>query len=201
MNAALLALSIGVFLTTTCAFAQQSLTPQKFVVFPGHRPTRQTVVFDSKEEREGETLNQVFWQRDNPNRELFRVRIGSSIGRELVKLWNCGIVANSDFNGDGKQDYVWYGGDDTSQSIVLFLSAGEEFKRTDIIKTASAAWERRFQKSAPDFGSLDGYYGIRSVVVDWSGKELTLDIVIGQRFEGEKKRGLLFRVSQSDFRE
>lgn len=202
MNVARLTAITYVFLTATCVLAQQSVQPQKFAVFPAdHRPRQQTATLYSSEKRVGKVLYQVFWRRDKPKQELFRVPIGRYIGQELVKLWNCGIEAEADFNGDGKPDYVWYGGDDTSESIVLFLSSGEQYQRTDIIKTASATWEQRFQKRAPDLAGLDGQYGIRSVVLEWSGKELTLDIVVGLRFEEAKKRTLLFRIVQRDFKE
>lgn len=202
MNVARLTAIICVFLTATCVLAQQSLTAQKFAVYPGYPgPRQQTETLRSSEKQVGKVLYQVFRQRGQPNQELFRVPIGRYFGQELVRLWNCGIVAEADFNGDGKPDYVWYGGDDTSESIVLFLSSGEQYQRTDIIKTAAAAWEQRFQKHAPDLAGLDGQYEVRSVLLEWLSNELNLDIVVGRRFEGVKQRTLLFRIAQRDFKE
>ena len=191
-----------VFLIAVCALAQQSTLPKRFAVFPGYdKPRQRTATLNATEERVGNELYQVFRQRDTLQRELFRVSIGSYAGKQLVKLWNCGIEAEGDFNNDGKPDYVWYGGDDTSESIDLFLSSGKQYQRTDIIKTAAAAWEQRFQKHAPDLAGLDGEYEVRSVVLEWSRNELTLDIVVGRRFEGVEQRTLLFRIARRDFKE
>ena len=96
-----------------------------------------------------QVVYQVFWSRTTPRRELFRIEVGSYFSGELVKLWNCGVANEGDFNGDGLPDYSWYGGDDTGQEMYLFLSSDRGYKRVDLLKTVEAAWQRRFNKPLP----------------------------------------------------
>ena len=92
--------------------------------------------------------------------ELFRIEVGRDYGGQLVKLWNYGIAEEADFNGDGKPDYSWYGGDDTSSGAAFFLSTADGYQRIDVLKTAKAAWRRRYHSKSPDIEDSDCEYGM-----------------------------------------
>lgn len=180
---------------------QGAAQPQTFRVYPtDHRPTHNTATAISSEERVGNIVYQVFSRRGEPKSQLFRVQVGEYVGGKLVKTWNYGIETEADFDGDGQPDYVWYGGDDTTESIVLFMSSGGHYDRTDVIRTAAAAWEHDFKRRAPDLAALDGEYGVASVVVERSNAHLTLVVGLGQRFNASKKGAKVFRISQRDFK-
>lgn len=166
-----------------------------------HKPTHSTATTISTEKRVGNVLYQVFWSRSEPKKELFRVQVGEYVRKELVKTWNYGIETEADFNGDGEPDYVWYGGDDTSESIFLFMSSGGHYDRIDVIRTVAAAWEHGFHRPAPDLSALDGEYGIDTVVVERLDGELTLVVSVGKRLDASKKGTKVLRVPQHDFKQ
>ena len=120
------------------------------------RTTAETSTIRASEKTLGKIAVQIFSARNSPGQELFRVRIGEFHGSDMVKWWNYGIVDEEDFNGDGTVDYSWYGGDDTSFVMYLFMSSGHGYFKVDVLKTLEAAWKRRFYVKAPDFtGYLD----------------------------------------------
>jgi hypothetical protein len=192
----------AIVLAVTLGLAQDSPPPTKFLVYPANdSPKQQTDTVVSGEKRTGNVLYEVFWRRGQTRRELFRVRIGTYLHQGLIKTWNYGIESEADFNGDGKPDYCWYGGDDTSESILLFTSAGDRYDRTDVVKTASAAWTRRFDKRAPDLAALDGELGIRSIVVERSEAKLTLVVTISARLSQGERQAQVFRIAEHDFKQ
>lgn len=83
-------------------------------------------------------------------RELFRVYLGSP----KLKWWHYGISLEGDFNGDGVPDYSWYGGDDTSDELYVFLSSDGAYKKLNVYKTFEAEWARTFHKRVPDFAGF-----------------------------------------------
>jgi hypothetical protein len=171
-----------------CSLAASTNASGTIQIYPsGPKVLHDSPTIISSELRVGDTLYQVFRRRGEPNKELFRVQVGSYVRKELVKWWNYGIEMEQDLNGDGQPDYLWYGGDDTSESIILFISRGAAYERTDIIKTAGAAWKRRFNKTAPDIASVGGEYGVETVGIEKSRTGLTMIIVLKKRFDASNK--------------
>ena len=70
--------------------------------------------------------------------------------------WSYGLVLEKDMNNDGTLDYVWYGGDDTGQRLLWFLSKDDHYECIDVYKSAEAAWTKRFKSAAPDLGEVFG---------------------------------------------
>ena len=122
----------------------------------------------SKERRAGNQIFQVFSDRKT-SQELFRIRVGRRIASEDVKLWNYGIAAQGDFNGDGIEDYSWFGGDDTSNKEFLILSSETGYRKLDIYATFAREWTRRYRTKAPDFGDLGSDWRLRDEKVEWAG--------------------------------
>jgi hypothetical protein len=148
----------------TAGLYAQSNGKTIFELFPGDRKcvcirTRsETPRLISKERRVGNRIFQVFSDRKT-SQELFRIEVGRRIDKEDVKFWNYGIAAQGDFNGDGVEDYSWYGGDDTSDEKFLILSAETAYRKVDIYATFAREWTRRYRTKAPDFrdGGNDWY--------------------------------------------
>jgi len=116
-------------------------------------------------------------------------------------LWNYGIANEGDFNGDGVPDYAWYGGDDTSFEMYLFLSTGSQYERIDIVKTVQFAWQQRFHTSARDLGELDSRYSLDNIVLQRSEAGLVLFAeVIQSEVNGTIKGTYQFRITRADFR-
>lgn len=105
---------------------QTTRAMQSFDIFPlenisrGIRtPDREASSVSHSEIEVGGRVYQVF--RDKKiGREKFRVDIGTP----EVKWWTYGIKGEGDLNLEGKRDYIWYGGDDTSHVLYVFLSHG-----------------------------------------------------------------------------
>jgi hypothetical protein len=98
---------------------------------------------------ERDEVFQVF--RDTrTGRDLFRVPIGSRSGNEVTRYWHFGLTARGDFNHDGVEDYAWYGGDDTSDDMLLILSSSRGYRIVDLLETLANEWVRRFHSEKPD---------------------------------------------------
>lgn len=160
-------------------------------------PKHHTAHVVSREERDGKKVYEIFSRRGVQDGELFRVRIGSYVGNEVVKDWSYGLVAERDLNGDGKLDFVWYGGDDTGQRLLWFLSAAHGFRCVNLFKTAEAAWRRKFRQSAPDLGEVGG--DVQATSFSWSEKNSQLTIVIKVHRDYLSDRAVRFRVTPADF--
>jgi len=126
---------------------------------------------DAREVMENGKIYQVFSRKGDAAAELFRVPIGD----RRAKYWRYGVSTEFDLNGDGVQDYLWYGGDDTEQSIHLFLSNGQGYKDYDVIKLAEAAWREREHKKAPDFGSMEDW---EFVTILWPRKSESPQLLV-----------------------
>jgi hypothetical protein len=85
----------------------------------------------------------VFQDRKT-KKKLFQVDIGSPD----VGLWNYGITEEGDFNGDGIQDYAWYGGDDGGDVMYVFLSSQGAYQKLDIYETLQHEWARIHHSAA-----------------------------------------------------
>ena len=169
------------------------------------KTSKQTKTVIATETRVGkvshQVVYQVFWSRTTPRSELFRVIIGSYFNGELVQLWNYGIANEGDFNGDGLPDYSWYCGDDTGAELYIYLSSDSGYKRVDVLKTVEAAWQRRFNKPAPDLGEIGGNYDLDDTVLDRSSTGMVLHAMV-RHSATERKREITYRfdISQADFK-
>ncbi len=136
---------------------------------------------------------QVF--RDNrTERELFRVHIGGP----GWKWWHYGIAGEADFNGDGVQDYAWYGGDDTFDALYVFLSFETGYRRLDIYKTLQHGWVRTSHSAAPDFADFDCGYSVSEIKLlrDSTGLSLLADVLSDAHPNAPPRH---IRVASSDF--
>jgi hypothetical protein len=134
--------------------------------------SKQTPTLSADEDSSEETKFQVFRSKDRPPRELFRVKIGTPDDH-----WErYGIVDEGDFNGDGVPDYSWYGRDDSSFAMYLFISSGDHrYRRVDVINTVRAAWQAKFHRPAPSLGIIDGYFTLKDLRLESrSSRDLTL---------------------------
>src|SRR5665213_1587519 len=135
--------SMLVFLALSpLCFAQ---TVNRTKLFPlNAKPRKNTATVTSSEQRVGKVVYQVFHFREEPKLEAFRVDIGSYEKGQLVKDWNYGIILEKDMGGKGTSDYVWYGGDDTGQRLLWFVSKDNQYECVNVFKTAEAAWKKKF---------------------------------------------------------
>ncbi len=120
---------------------------------PGKKTHPKFIV--EKDHRIGNRLYQEYWSKDEPARKLFSIAYGTYYKKDgLLTYWFASMKDECDMNGDGIPDYMWYGGDDTSQEEWLFYSVGQEYKSVDLYKTAEQAWLKQFKTKAPDFGEV-----------------------------------------------
>lgn len=126
--------------------------------------------------------------------ELFRIEVGDT----ETTWWNYGIATEGDFNGDGIQDYAWYGGDDTGDEMYVFLSSDSGYHRLDVHKAMEREWARSFHSAAPDFGEVGGPYSLQDVrfLRDATGLSLLADAI---PFLHPEARARHLRVVSSNF--
>lgn len=145
------------------------------------RTKKETLTVTSTEVAVGDDIFQVFTNRKTL-RETFRVDVGTRITFGSVKWWNYGVVTEGDFNGDGRPDYAWYGGDDTSDVKYVFLSYPTSYRRLNIRRSVERYWERRFpgRKLQYDDWSSDKVDKAR-IVKDSRGLRLEATVVYKER--------------------
>lgn len=176
-----------------------SQTGKSIQLYPrSGRPQSSTVNLQSIERRAGNVVYQIFRTRNDPPRETFRVNIGFYDKGQLVRDWTYGIILEKDVNRDGTLDYVWYGGDDTGQRLLLFLSNKNQYDCIDVYKSAGAAWEKKFGGVAPDFGEVFGNYGIEKVLWDVPANMLTVTVVTDQQ-DDSKTHKMRLMIPSSEF--
>jgi hypothetical protein len=155
-----------------------------------------STVSDSEVEVSGR-LYQVF--RDGKtSQEKFRV----DIGRPELKWWVYGIRAEGDLNLDWKKDYVWYGGDDTSHVLYVFLSHGSGYKQLDVVRTVKENWTRLFPTiPVPDFDVAAASSRALKISLIQNSMKLILraQIEIGE-IESETKQKYLVDVAEPTVR-
>jgi hypothetical protein len=134
-----------------------------------------TDTIQSREVTERGRLWQVF-QKRGTSRELFRVDLGDA-KPEAPRPWNHGIVVEGDLNGDAQPDFSWYGGDDTSEALYLFLSSPHGYSQINIIKTLQQAWKHRHHTSPPDLAALGNDYTFDFKVEEQKGRVSILAVV------------------------
>lgn len=170
-------------------------TTSSVQLHPYATPLKATAHLTSKEKRLGKWVYQVFYVRNAPQQEAFRVEIGSYEKGQLVKDWSYGIVVEKNMS-DGIPDDVWYGGDDTGQRLLWFRSKDNFYDCTDVFRTAETAWKKRFGRTAPDFGEVGGDAQVTSAV--WDKVAQLLRITVESSAEA-KVRKLNLRIAPSDF--
>jgi hypothetical protein len=174
MISALVRTALIILAVTTLSFPQAL---SRTNLYPSTaKPRKSTVSLTSAEHRTGKVVYQVFYLRDDPKREAFRVEIGSYDKEQLVKDWSYGIILDKDLNGDGVPDYVWYGGDDTGQRLLWFLSKEKKYGCINVFKTAEAAWKEKFGRAAPDLGEVGGNDLVDDAI--WDGQTLTVTVLV-----------------------
>ena len=112
-----------------------------------------------------------------------------------------GIRGEGDLNLDGKKDYVWYGGDDTSHVLYVFLSNGAGYKQLDVAQTLKKNWPRQFPAiQVPDFDVSDTGSTATKISLIQSSMKLTLkaQVEIGDA-ESEKKQECSVDVAEPQF--
>ncbi len=199
--------TVLLLIASVCAWAQPSnnSSPVEFHVYRIDEGCvcikAETSTIKASEKILGKTAVQIFSRRNDPEQELFRVRVGKFVGSDMVKWWNYGITAEGDFNGDGTVDYAWYGGDDTSFVLYLFMSSEQGYAKVDVIKTLEGAWKRRFHVLAPDLTASGGEYEISHVLLRRIPSGLTLVTRIKRMNPGGETEGTLtFKIAQADFK-
>ena len=200
---------LGTVLLLTAAvvvLGQQKAQPKKFALFAIDEKCvcvatqKQPKTLTVTETKVGNSLYQVFSSRTTPGRELFRVEVGKVTGSGTLKWWHYGIVEESDFNGDSLTDYSWYGGDDTTSDMYLFLSTGGKYQRVDVLKTVQSAWRHRFHQTAPDLGDSGGNYGLGDCSLERSEKGIILlASVEPSKLNGASGPTYQFRIPEADF--
>ena len=148
----------------------------------------------SYEFRSGKAIYQVFKSRTT-GREVFRV----GIGEDKARYWNYGLVEGADFNGDGVEDFSWYGGDDTSDEMFVFLSSRSGYRKLDIYATLARYWVHRFHKSAPDFAALDSKFRVNEIALIGNRDGLWLAATVGPETASTQAKQISFKVPQSEF--
>lgn len=115
---------------------------------------------DSRELRTKSTVSRLFFDKKT-KQELFRIQYGEKLEGEWVRYWTFGLTANGDFNNDGKEDYYWDAGDDTSTQEVLILSTPTGYQQINIYGSLKAAWSRRSHAPAPDLALVSNFYNFK----------------------------------------
>ena len=124
----------------------------EYVIFPPEKITNPSSADPLMDTRQVEYAGRLWEVYADPatKRELFRIDIGTP----KVYLWSTGIWASYDFNRDGRVDYVWRGGDDTSEQLLVVLSSNSGYRLVDVFGTLEREWPRRYPKlPAVDFAA------------------------------------------------
>jgi hypothetical protein len=173
-------------------------------LYSGHEDVftkKETPTVTSSETTSGQTISQVFYSKTGQRRELFRADIGFVINSERVKLWNYGIVSEGDFNRDGLPDYFWYGGDDSGESMHLFLSSKRGYTKVDIHQTLKAAWKQRFNRESPEWANVDSDFLIGEIYIEDAAGGLVLFVTVDPGpLNSVDKNSYEFRIRPSDFK-
>ena len=139
----------------TSAAAAQS--PARYEIFPSDpachciKTHHETKLVRATEASFGHTILQVFQNRQT-GRELFRVPIGWIDNGRADKWENYGIASEFDLNGDGVPDYSWYGGNEASFEMNLFLSSRTGYRKIDLIDILQQALSRETHTKIENLG-------------------------------------------------
>src|ERR1019366_6091008 len=205
VNATKLRISV-VLLILASAYAQESRDTKKVVLYQkdtgcvSNNAKNGPKFITATEARVGKSMYQVFWSHTEPKREVFRVKVGTFVGQDVLKWWNYGIGDEDDFNGDGVPDYTWCGGADTGFAMYLFLSSNGQYQRAEVLKTVQAAWQPPFHRPAPDLGRA-GSYALDDTMLERSAPGLVLLAKVNHvTIDGTNKETYQFRIGEADFK-
>lgn len=148
---------------------------------------------DSRELRTTKTVSRLYFDK-RTKRALFRIRYGDKLEGEWVSYWTYGLTANGDFNSDGKEDYWWDAGDDTSSQELLILSTPRGYQQIDVYDTLKTAWLLRYTTPAPDLALVSNLYNFK-FSLEASKTKLTL---IAEGTDQDKKT-YSFRIPAEQF--
>jgi len=162
------------------------------------KPQKSTATLTSAEQRIGDVQYQVFYFRNAEKHEAFRVNIGFYDKGQFVSDWLYGIVLEKDMNYDGAPDYVWYGGDDTGQRLLWFLSKDDKYECIDVFKSAEAAWTKRYKSTAPDLGEVGGDNVAADVIWDAQPRLLTVSVET-TAWEQQKTHTVNLTIAPTEF--
>lgn len=147
-----------------------------------------------REGKHGRDYYQVFRDRTS-GRELFRARLGD----EEARWWRFGIIDESDVNGDGRLDYAWYGGDDTSSVMIAYLSSRQGMRAIDVHASISKAFAARHPQATPlDLVAGDDSVTSARILATRSGLMLIATVVRERISEGTSRR-MNLEVPESAF--
>ncbi len=142
------------------------------------------------------------WQvfSNSRGQELFRFDIRFFDAKEgEVKFWNYGIVIERDLNADGRSDYSWYGGDDTSDRMILALSSAQGFKLVDVQKSASQAYALRFKTGPPNLVDLGQEFRFDAVFIEPSRNPVLEAVVHHYDYKSNKESTVTLTIPQRAF--
>jgi len=88
-----------------------------------------------------------FFVHRKTKKKLFGIQIGRISNKKRVTFWNYGISREGDFNEDGKTDYSYFAGDDTSEISLLFLSHPSGHREINIQESVAREWKRLFPRA------------------------------------------------------
>jgi len=165
-------------------------------LFPKGFSTReQTPTVTSRQIQKGRDLFQVFFSRET-KREIFRVHVGHN----KAQWWRYGVAFEGDVNSDGKPDYSWHGGDDTSDVRYVFLSKPDgKYARLDIYRTAKRWWSRHQanQQSLADLDMADGPCYLEQATLIRNDGRLILELEITFYYPEIVRQNV--RIPESEF--
>lgn len=188
-------------LLAAAAFAQTP--PQKFKPFPIDmkcvclKPLDRVPGLRWSERGEGQVLYQIYADAAT-GRELFRFGVGDRYGSRWVKFWLYGIVHRADYNGDGRIDYAWSGGDDTSHDEYLLLSESEGYRKLDVVDSLVNEWARRYPRNRQDFHRVSLDYNVKETVLENDNGELALAFRV-ETLKYPRPPDRVVRVAAKDF--
>ena len=156
-----------------CAALSAQTAPRKFRPFADEKPLARVPGLRWSEKAEDRTMYQVFTDAGT-GKEVFRLDVGNRFGSEWVKYWLCGIVHRADYNGDGRIDYAWHGGDDTSSRDCILLSDPQGYRKLEVLSTLEQEWLRRHPKDRRDFHLLDFDFEVFDTVLESDNGVLSL---------------------------
>jgi hypothetical protein len=145
---------------------------------------QETARVSSRDLRTTNRLYRVYFDKKS-KAELFKLAYGWKVEGEWINYWRQTLIAHGDFNQDGREDYCWYAGDDTSSNQVLILSRSEGYQRIDLYKALAAAWRIRNKKEPPDFAVAADYDC--HFALETSGTQLTLIATISKWGDAPKQ--------------
>jgi len=122
--------------------------------------------------------------------------VGTKIDSEWLKWWRYGIAAQGDFNGDGLEDYSWYGGDDTSREEYVVISSPQGYRKVDIDATFERAWKRQYPTKEPEFGPLGRFTAAERI--ERNGETVTLVAAVNT-LEMQRSRTYRLQVDDKSF--